>query len=35
LQAIFDLNQKPSNLSVWESLPEGDSLSVAYKVSIS
>ena len=31
-QVIFELNQKPSNLSVWEKIPEGDSLSIAYMV---
>ena len=32
VQVIFELNQKPSNLSVWEKIPEGDSLSIAYMV---
>jgi len=32
-QEIFSLNQKPSNLSLWEKLPQEESLSVAYKIS--
>ena len=31
-QAIYKLNQKSSNLSEWEKIPQGDSVSVAYKV---
>ena len=29
---IFELNQLPSNLTEWEKIPEGDSLSIAYMV---
>jgi hypothetical protein len=31
-QVIFELNQKPSNLSQWEKIPQGPSLSIAYMV---
>ena len=31
-QEVWNLNQKSSNLTIWEGIPEEDKLAVAYKI---
>jgi len=33
VQAIYDLNQRSSNLSYWEKIPQGLNLEVSYNIS--